>query len=66
MGANAVIHVDYSRGMSPTSYKVLRAKGIAVTIESDEIKCPFCAELVKREAKMCKHCKSDLTQHSAS
>ena len=23
-------------------------------------KCPFCAELVKREAKVCKHCGRDL------
>lgn len=25
-------------------------------------KCPFCAELVKKEALICKHCKSDLSK----
>lgn len=62
MGANAVIKVEYNRGMSLTSYKVLRAKGVAVALESDEVKCPYCAELVKREAIKCKHCGSDLKQ----
>ncbi|HVB57858.1 MAG TPA: zinc ribbon domain-containing protein [Candidatus Acidoferrales bacterium] len=62
MGANAVIRVEYGRGMSLTSYKVLRAKGVAVVLESDEVKCPYCAELVKREAIKCKHCGSDLKQ----
>lgn len=30
---------------------------------SDEstIKCPFCAELIKRDAKICKHCKSEIS-----
>jgi hypothetical protein len=62
MGANAVIRVQYDRGMSLTSYKVLRAKGVAVVLESDDVKCPYCAELVKREAIKCKHCGSDLAQ----
>lgn len=62
MGANAVIYVVYDRGISLTSYKVLRAKGVAVLLESEEVKCPYCAELVKREAIKCKHCGSDLTQ----
>jgi Double zinc ribbon len=66
MGANAVIRVEYSRGMSLTSYKVLNAKGVAVVLESDEMKCPICAELIKREAKKCKHCGSDLQQASAA
>lgn len=30
LGANAVIHVTYERGMSMTSYKALTAKGVAV------------------------------------
>ena len=28
--------------------------------DSGLIKCPMCAELVKSEAKICKHCKSEL------
>ena len=28
----------------------------------DMRKCPLCAELVKIEAKICKHCKSDLPE----
>lgn len=61
MGANAVIQVQYDRGMSLTSYKVLKAKGIAVVLESDEVKCPYCAELIKRGAVKCKHCGSALS-----
>ena len=60
LGANAVIEVTYRRGMSLMSYEVLTATGVAVIVESDEVKCPFCAEMVKREAVKCKHCSSDL------
>lgn len=63
--ANAVIDVKYKRGMSLISYEVLTATGTAVIVESDQIQCPFCAELIKRQAKKCKHCASDLTQASA-
>jgi hypothetical protein len=56
VGANAVINVTYSRGMSLTSYEVLKAVGMAVLAESDEMPCPSCAEMIKRAAKKCKHC----------
>ena len=55
-----MIHVEYNRGMSLTSYKVLRASGIAVILESDEVRCPFCAETIKREAIKCRYCGSEL------
>jgi uncharacterized protein YbjQ (UPF0145 family) len=61
LGANAVINVSYSRGMSLMSYEVLKAVGTAVIAESDEVQCRFCAETIKRAAKKCKHCGSDLT-----
>lgn len=31
----------------------------------DTRKCPFCAEIVKIEAKVCKHCRSDLPEYKA-
>jgi hypothetical protein len=54
--ANAVIHVEYKRGMSLWSYGVLTATGLAVILDSDEVDCPFCAEKIKRAAVKCKHC----------
>jgi len=61
-GANAIINVKYKRGASLTSWKVLTAKGTAVIVESDVKKCPFCAELIKKEAIKCKHCGADLSK----
>ena len=63
LGANAVIKVTYNRGMSLTSYEVLKAAGMAVIIESDEVACPLCAETIKRAAKKCKHCGELLQQN---
>ena len=59
--ANAVIDVEYDRGMSLTSYKVLKARGVAVILESSDVACPACAELIKRAARKCKHCGSEVT-----
>ena len=60
MGANAVINVQYSRGISAMSWKAMTATGTAVVAESDEVLCPQCAETVKRAAIKCKHCGADL------
>lgn len=39
----------------------IRANTEAKAVESGEFKkCPNCAELVKAEAKLCKHCHSEL------
>lgn len=62
LGANAIINVKYERS-SLTSWRGIKASGIAVLLDSDEKKCPFCAELIKKEAIKCKHCGSDLTKH---
>lgn len=35
MGANAILHVEYKRGISATSWKTLWAKGTAVKIENE-------------------------------
>jgi Na+/H+-dicarboxylate symporter len=39
----------------------IRANTEAKALESGDVKkCPNCAELVKAEAKLCKHCHSEL------
>lgn len=35
------------------------------TITEDRIPCPFCAELIKREAKICRYCQRDLPEQEA-
>lgn len=58
-GANAIINVSYDRGISMTSWKALSASGTAILMESDEVKCPFCAETIKRAATICRYCGKD-------
>lgn len=31
-------------------------------MEADEKECPFCAEIIKAKAKVCKHCRSNLEE----
>lgn len=59
-GANAIINVEYERS-SLTSWRGIKASGMAIYLEPDEKKCPYCAELIKKEAIKCKHCGSDLS-----
>jgi predicted RNA-binding Zn-ribbon protein involved in translation (DUF1610 family) len=69
VGANAIIDVSYNSGASLTSWKSMKGTGLAVRKVSDEINCPICAETIKRAAKKCRHCGSDIspdTDHTAS
>lgn len=61
LGANAIINVKYER-FSLTSWRGIKAFGIAVLLDSDEKKCPYCAEIIKKEAIKCKHCGSDIPE----
>lgn len=38
---------------------------IEVTAGTEEKTCPYCAETIKKDAKLCKHCKKDLTLPTA-
>ena len=61
LNANAIINAEYER-TSLTSWRGIKAIGMAVYIRFDEKKCPFCAEMIKKEAIKCKHCYSDLRE----
>ena len=63
------------RGLSATRYFLLSALlspviGILLVLvfaPSDQTrKCPHCAESVKRDAKVCRHCGRDLPQDASS
>lgn len=50
VGANAVIDVSYKSGATLTSWKSMKATGLAVRRISDEMPCHVCAETIKRAA----------------
>lgn len=60
LGANGVINITYTRGISAMSWKALYAEGDAVLLQSDDYPCPVCAESIKRAAKKCRFCGADL------
>ncbi len=35
-------------------------------LHDDEMECPYCAEIVKKKAKVCKHCGKELVQSESS
>jgi hypothetical protein len=50
VGADAVVNVEYNRGISMTSWQSLTTTGLAVRKVKDDVTCPVCAETVKRAA----------------
>lgn len=60
LGANAVISVAYTRGITLTSWRAMSASGLAVRLESEDTTCPFCAETIKRAAVICRFCNRDV------
>ena len=60
LGADGIINLSYDRKVSMMSWKQLRATGTAVKFESDDYDCPVCAERIKRTAKKCRFCGTDL------
>lgn len=45
--------------LGPLAFLLFFVSGIASSSEQ-RVKCPYCAEMVKREALVCPHCKRDL------
>lgn len=56
VGANAIVNVEYNSGVSMTSWRSMKATGLAVIKDSDEVNCSQCAETIKRAAKVCRFC----------
>jgi predicted RNA-binding Zn-ribbon protein involved in translation (DUF1610 family) len=60
LGADAVIEVEYNSGVSMTSWKSMKATGLAVKKIASDYACPNCAETIKRAAKECRFCHAKL------
>lgn len=56
IGADAVIGVQYNSGVSWTSWKSMKATGLAVKRLADTYACPNCAEQIKLAALQCRFC----------
>jgi len=48
------------------NFKSAANQSVENVSDSGEIKCPFCAELIKKDAKLCKHCKSPIPESQSS
>jgi hypothetical protein len=66
VGANAIVDVRYESGMSLTSWKSMKATGLAVRRVSDEMACPVCAETIKRAAQRCRFCGGEVSETVAA
>jgi hypothetical protein len=66
LGADAVVRVEYKSGVSLTSWRSMKATGLAVKRVSDERQCPACAETIKRAATKCRFCGTELPQVAAA
>lgn len=66
-GANVVLNVKYDRvgGGFWGKPETLTATGTGVYAESEEVSCPYCAELLKRQTVKCKHCGSSIAKEDS-
>lgn len=66
LGGNALINVRYEQKdqtMATAGY--IEGRGLVIIDNSDTVACPYCAEVIKREAIKCKHCGSEIPRASA-